>query len=348
MGDEAMEAGSIVLGVDTHLDVNVAVALDGQGRVLGETAVATTPAGHAQLLSWARAFGPIERVGIEGTGSYGAGLCRYLLAASVSVLEVERPHRRRRTGRGKTDAIDAERAARAVLANEFCVVPKGGHGPIESLRVLWTARRGAVKARTQAANQLHGLVVTAPDELRQRLRALTCRQLVSRAARWPVGASTDPATASRLAIRSIARRYQQLTREIAEFDAKIHELVDLAAPRLLAVRGVGYETAAALLITAGDNKERLRSEAAFAHLCGVSPIPASSGRTARHRLNRAGDRQANRALFLIVMVRMFRDERTRRYVARRTAEGRSKPEIIRCLKRYVARELYPHLVGAPA
>jgi len=301
---------------------------------LDSTAVATTKAGHVDLLSWARRHGQLAKVGVEGTGSYGSGLTRFLLAAGVVVLEVERPERRKRVGVGKTDVLDAERAARAVLSGEVKVLPKGGDGAVESLRVVWTARRGAV-ARTQAANQLHSLVVTAPDGLRQPLRVLTCPQLVALATRWRVGVVCDPATASRLAIRSVARRHQELTTEVKLLDHQIRMLVGALAPQLVALPGVGFETAAALLVTAGDNPERLGSEASFAQLCGVAPVPASSGRTVRHRLNRAGDRQANRALFLIVLVRMFRDPRTRAYVARRIAEGRSKPEIIRCLKRYV-------------
>lgn len=338
-----MYPAHIVVGVDTHRDFNVAVTLDAQGRFLGSTSVPTTRSGHAALLTWARRQGPVAKVGIEGTGSYGAGLSRFLRRAGLTVLEVERPERRRRAGAGKTDAIDAERAARAVLAGEVQVLPKGGDGAVESLRVIWMARRGAVKARTQAANQMHSLVVTAPDELRQRLRTLTCTQLVARATSWRVGNPADVSEASRLALRSVARRYRELSEEVKALDRQIHALVEDLAPDLLALCGIGYETAATLLLTAGDNPDRLRSEAAFAQLCGVAPIPASSGRTVRHRLNRAGDRQANRALFLIVMVRMFRDQRTQVYVARRMAEGRSKQEVIRCLKRYVARELYPLL-----
>jgi transposase len=335
-----MDSAWVVVGVDTHRDVNVAVALDGQGRFLDSTAVATTRAGHAELVSWAHRQGPVSRVGVEGTGSYGAGLSRFLRASGIAVLEVERRERQKRRGTGKSDTLDAERAARAVLAGEVRVLPKAGTGVAENRRILWTARRGAVKARTQAANQLHSLVVTAPDSLRQQLRSMTCTQLVVRARRWRIGATSDPKSASRLAIRSIARRHLELTAEIKALDHQIHALVEALAPGLLTLPGVGYETAATLLVTAGDSPERLRSEATFAELCGVAPIPASSGRTVRHRLNRAGDRQANRALFLIVLVRMYRDRRTRAYVARRTAEGLSKPEIIRCLKRYVAREIF--------
>lgn len=333
----------VIVGVDTHKEVNVAVALDGQGQFLGVSSVPTTPSGHSSLLRWANQFGPVAKVGIEGTGSFGAGLCRFLRSAGVVVVEVERPERPGRRAAGKSDALDAERAARAVLAGKARVTPKAGDGPVESLRVIWSTRRGAVKAKTQAANYLHSLVVTAPDALRTQLRGLTPDALASRACRWRVTPVDSTFAASKLAIRSVARRYLDLGSEISALEKDIRRLVDAVAPDLVALRGVGYETAAALLVAAGDNPERLRSEASFAHLCGVAPLPASSGKTVRHRLNRGGDRQANRALFLIVLVRMYRDERTKTYVARRSAEGLSKPEIIRCLKRYVARELFPVL-----
>lgn len=330
----------VIVGVDTHKEVNVAVALDAQGQFLGVSSVPTTPSGHSSLLRWANHFGPVAKVGIEGTGSFGAGLCRFLRSAGVVVVEVERPERPGRRVAGKSDALDAERAARAVLAGKARVTPKSGDGPVESLRVVWSTRRGAVKAKTQAANYLHSLVVTAPDALRTQLRGLTPDALASRACRWRATPVDSTFAASKLAIRSVARRYLALGSEISALEKEIRRLVDAVAPDLVALRGVGYETAAALLVAAGDNPERFRSEASFAHLCGVAPLQASSGKTVRHRLNRGGDRQANRALFLIVLVRMYRDERTKAYVARRSAEGLSKPEIIRCLKRYVARELF--------
>ncbi|WP_338178390.1 IS110 family transposase [Candidatus Dormiibacter inghamiae] len=335
-----MERVEVTVGVDTHRDINVAVALDRQGRTLGSTAVSTGAGGHRGLLTWAMGFGDVVAVGIEGTGSYGAGLSRYVRAAGVRVLEVERPERRSRRIAGKTDTLDADRAARAVLAGQVRVEPKGANGRVESLRLLWTARRGAVKARTQAANQLHGLLITSPDPVRAQVSTLTSCQLAMRASRWRATRADDTSAAARLAIRSVARRYVELGAEIKVLDREMRRLVSEVAPDLVALQGVGYETATALLVAAGDNPDRLRSEASFAHLCGVAPLPASSGKTIRHRLSRSGDRQANRALFLIVLVRMYRDKDTKAYVARRTAQGLSKPEIIRCLKRYLAREVF--------
>jgi transposase len=277
------------------------------------------------------------------------GLARHLHAQGVEVLEVERPKRRQRSSRRnvkKSDPLDAESAARAVLAGETSGVPKSADGCVEMIRALRAARRSAMKARTQAANQLQGLRVTAPEELLNRLRGLSSKQLVSVAARFRLG--DDPAdvgAATRFALRSVARRYEALSEEIAELDAQLDRLVAQVAPELVSLVGIGTDNAATLLIVAGDNPQRLRSEASFASLCGVSPVEASSGKVVRHRLNRGGNRDANRALYMICLARMRRDHRTQEYVARRTAEGKSKREIIRCLKRYVAREVYRVLVS---
>jgi transposase len=336
----------VVLGVDTHLDVHVAVALDGLGRRLGELAVPTTEKGYGSLVSWAEGFGPVGCTGVEGTSSYGAGLARHLRAMGIEVREVERPKRRHlRRNKGKSDSRDAESAARAVLAGETAGVPKSGDGRVEMIRVLRAARRSAVKARSQTANQLRGLLVTAPEALRRRLRGLSTKRLVAVAARFrPGNDPEDVEEATKFALRSMARRYQALSLEIAELDSQLDRLVAEAAPELTSLPAVGTDHAATLLLAAGDNPERLGSEAAFASLCGVSPVEASSGKVVRHRLNRGGNRDANRALHLICVVRMRVDERTRRYVARRTVEGKSKREIMRCLKRYVAREVYRVLV----
>jgi transposase len=338
----------VIMGVDTHLDVHVAVAVDHLGRRLGEASVPTTARGYEKLLCWAQDFGPVRCAGIEGTSSYGAGLARHFRAQGIEVLEVERPKRRQRSSRRrvKSDPSDAESAARAVLAGETSGVPKSGDGLVEMIRALRTARRCAMKTRTQAANQLQGLRVTAPEELLNRLRGLSTKELVAVAARFRIGDDLrDVPSATKFALRSVARRYEALSEEIAELDAHLGPLVAQVAPELVSLAGIGTDHAATLLIVAGDNPQRLRSEASFACLCGVSPIEASSGKVVRHRLNRGGNREANRALYMICLARMRRDRRTQEYVARRTAEGKSKREIIRCLKRYVAREVYRVLIS---
>jgi transposase len=344
--------GAVILGVDTHLDFHVAVAVDHLGRRLGEASVPTTAKGYERLLCWAEGFGPVRCAGVEGTSSYGAGLTRHLRSRGIEVLEVERPKHRRRSSRRnlqKSDPSDAEAAARAVLAGEAAGVPKSGEGRVEMIRALRSARRSAIKARTQAANQLQSLRVTAPEQLRHRLRGLPTKKLVSVAARFRLGeAPRDVSTATRFALRSVARRYEALSEEIAELEAHLDRLVAQAAPELLSLPGIGTDSAATLLIVAGDNPQRLKSEASFASLCGVAPIEASSGKVVRHRLNRGGNREANRALYMVCLSRMRRDDRTQEYVARRTREGKSKREIIRCLKRYIAREVYRVLISCEA
>lgn len=339
----------VTLGGDTHADVHVGVALDHLGRRLGTHTIPTTPARYAELVAWAGSFGTLERIGLEGTGSYGAGLARWLRERGFTVLEVERPNRQTRRRRGTSDPLDAEAAARAVLAGTATGRPKAGDGPVEMVRALQVARRSAVRARTQAANQLHALVVTAPARVCEQLRPLSLRRRVATIATFRPGASlATPTAATKLALRCVARRYQHLSAEMGALDAQLTRLLAHVAPALLAIKGVGTDTAAVLLAAAGDNPERLRSEAAFAHLCGVAPIPASSGKTTRHRLNRGGNRDANRALHLLAVRRLAWDPRTRAYAARRTAQGKTKPEILRCLKRSLARELYPLPTSPPS
>jgi transposase len=339
---------AVILGVDTHLDFHVAVAIDHLGRRLGEASVPTTAKGYEKLLRWAEGFGPVRVAGVEGTSSYGAGLARHLSSRGLEVLEVERPKHWRRSSRlnfEKSDPSDAERAARTVLAGEASGEPKSADGTVEMIRTLRAARRSAIKARTQAANQIQGLRVTAPEGLRHRLRGLPTKELVSVAARFRLGnGPRDVPSATKFALRSVARRYEALSEEIAELEAHLDRLVAQAAPELVSLPGIGTDNAATLLIVAGDNPRRLGSEASFANLCGVAPIEASSGKVVRHRLNRGGNREANRALYMTCLARMRRDLRTQEYVARRTAEGKSKREIIRCLKRYVAREVYRVLI----
>jgi transposase len=276
---------------------------------------------------------------VEGTNSYGAGLTRTLTAAGVAVVEVVRPNRQKRRLHGKSDPLDAENAARAVLAGEAVATPRSGDDAVEMLRVLRVARSTAMRARTQAINALRSLIVTAPDELRDQLRRLPTTELIEIAMRFRRGANDLHAT-TKYALRSLARRYRHLDEEITELDTTIAELTTQAAPELVAVFGVGTETASTLVVTAGTNPNRLKSEASFAMLCGVAPLPASSGQTNRYRLNRSGDRQANAALHRIALVRLRWHEPTQHYVQRRLNEGKTKREIIRCLKRYIAREIY--------
>jgi transposase len=319
--------------------------LDQRGAELGVQPFSADPAGYRKTLAWARSFGTVERAGVEGTGTYGAGLTRYLHSHDVAVIEVRSPNRQRRRSHGKSDPVDAVAAARAAQSGEADAQPKTRTGSVEAIRALRLARRSAAHSRVDALNQMRALLVTGPDQLRASLRGATVWRMVTTAARFRL---TDPTTASgatKYALRELAHRVQGLDAEIDRLDAILRPLIAATAPDLVACHGVGPDTAGALLVTAGDNPGRLRNEAAFAHMCGSAPIDASSGLVKRKRLNRGGDRTANEALWRIVMVRMVSDPRTRLYVERRTKEGLSKREIIRCLKRYVARELYPYLTN---
>ncbi len=340
MERQRLEDSEIVGGVDTHKQAHVAAAVDGVGRLLGTSEFPATSRGYRDLLRWLRGHGVVSLIGVEGTGSYGAGLARYLAREGVSVVEVIRPNRQLRRRRGKSDPVDAEAAARAALAKEADVTPKSADGPVESMRMIRLARTSAVKARTQAANQIDALVTCAPQSLRSQLKDLSLRRLVERARRWRPGDIQDPLSACRATIKGLARRWSQLGAEIAGYDEQLLRLTRRVCPELLARTGVGFEVASSLLVAAGDNPDRLRSEASFAALCGVSPLDASSGQQRRHRLNRGGNRDANRALWVVAMTRLRVDERTQAYAARRTKQGRTKREILRCLKRYIARELY--------
>jgi transposase len=329
-------------GVDTHGRTHHAAAIDSIGRLLGDREFPASTVGYRQLMTWLASCGTVVKVGVEGTGSYGAGLAVVLREQGTPVVEVDRPDRRARRRKGKSDPLDAITAARAALSGEADGIPKSRSGPVEAIRALRVARRGAVKARTAAWNQLHGLLVSAPAGLREALSGLGEAAVVDRCAAFRIdGARTaDPAVATRAALRAVARRIRLLSEEIQAADRQLRPLTARTAPRTTALLGVGPEIAGQLLVSAGDNPERLRSEAAFAHLCGAAPIPASSGRTDRHRLNRDGDRAANAALHMAVVTRMRYHEPTRAYIVRRTAEGLAKKDIMRCLKRYLAREIY--------
>jgi transposase len=331
----------VFAGVDTHADTHHAAVVDVLGRHLDDREFPATPAGYRSLLAWIGSLGVVQAVGVEGTGAYGAELSRVLRAAGEVVIEVDRPDRTSRRAHGKTDPLDAYAAAQAVASGRAAGIPKSRDGIVESIRCLRVARRSAVKAKTQSINQIRAMLINGPAELREQMRALPTGKLIGGLSRLRPGSDlSSPSAATKMALRSLARRHLTMTHELKELDAALAELTALAAPGLLAKTGVGVDVAAQLLVTAGDNPERLRSEASFAHLTGTAPIPASSGRTTRHRLNRGGDRGANNALHTVALVRMRYDERTRAYVLRRTAEGLSKKDIMRCLKRAIAREIY--------
>lgn len=348
------ERRSVIGGVDTHKHTHHAAAIDDTGQLLGDREFGTDSKCEAELLQWLRSHGDVAAVGIEGTGFYGASLARRITTAGVRVVEVNRPNRAARRADGKSDQLDAEQAARAVLAMTATAVPKSKSGPVEAVRALRVTRSSAVKARTQAFLTLHGIVIGSPAPLRDELVKLTKRTLVKRCA------GLRPETedlldlidqpdrlqlaASKRTLRDLARRWLTLDDEVKALNRQIKALVEHAAPQLVELPGVGVEIAGQFLVTAGDNADRIKNEAAFAKLCGVAPQPASSGRTTgRHRLSRSGDRAANSALYIVVITRMRHHEPTKAYFARRTAEGLSKRDIIRCLKRYVAREVFAAL-----
>jgi transposase len=344
----------VIGGVDTHKDTHHAAVITAAGQLLADREFPATNRGHRALLEWLASFGALDAVGIEGTSSYGAGLTRVIGAAGTAVFEVNRPDRAARRRKGKSDQLDSEQAARSVLAGTATAIPKLKSGNVEAVRILRVTRSTAVKAKTQAMNALQSILVTAPTELRENLLETRGRELIKRCSQLRPETSKVSellehadrmhAAATKIALRDLARRWLSLDRESKELTEQIRALVEHIAPDLVALHGVGPEIAGQLLITAGDNTDRLDTEAAFAKLCGVAPQPASSGKsTGRHRLSRSGDRGANSALYLIAITRMRRHEPTRNYMARRTAEGLSKREILRCLKRYIAREVFAAL-----
>ena len=334
-------------GIDTHGEVHVAAVLDEVGGLLGTASFSADPEGYSDLMSWLEAFGEISKVGVEGTGSYGAGIARHLVRAGVHVVEVNRQNRQSRRQSGKSDPLDAVEAARAAQSGRAHGQAKSRDGSVEAIRVLVVAKRSARTSRIKALTQMRQLTYSAPDQLQSRLKGLPIPKFVSVAQGLRPTRSADPVTAAtKASLSSLAHRVADLEDEIDQLDAMITPLLVATAPELLAIYGVGIDTAAALLVTAGDNPDRVRSEAAWAHLCGVSPLQASSGKVTRHRLNRGGDRQANRALWHIVITRLASDPRTQAYMERRVKDGCSKKEAIRMLKRYVAREVYRYLPRA--
>lgn len=332
----------IVGGVDTHKLTHHAAIVDAAtGKLLGDQEFAANADGYEHMMTWLAGHGTIARVGIEGTGSYGAGLQRHLQAHGVTVIEVARQNRQERRARGKSDPIDAINAARATLSETATTVPKDRDGFVEAVRLIRTTRRSAVKARRSTINQIHGVLWSAPEDLRMRLGDYDRAALVVRCARLRItDTSDDPAATAKRMLRRLARRVQHLDEEIADADAELREILTTQAPHLMAMHAVGPEAAGQIIATAGENIDRLHSESALARICGVAPIPASSGNTTRHRLHRGGDRDANSAIHMIVINRLRWHAPSRAYMTRRITDGKTKKEIIRCLKRAVVRELY--------
>ena len=335
---------TVIVGVDTHKHVHVAVAIDRVGARLGSCSVTADRAGYSDLMNWARTLGAVEAFGIEGAGSYGVGLASFVRRHAVRVVEVNHCDRRKRRNNGKSDTIDAETAARSVLAGIATAVPKTADGASEMVRQIKIARDTAVKARSSAIITLKTLIVNAPGELRETLEPLIDRKLIGRCAELEPGQLLTPTASVTHALRALATRWLTLSAEIGAHDQALDTITMTAAPSLREAFGIGPDSAVEMLIVAGDNPERIRSDAAFAKLCGACPVPASSGVTNRHRLFRGGHRQANAALYRIVIVRMRWHQPTLDYVIRRTAQGLSKKDIIRCLKRFVAREIFHSLV----
>lgn len=331
----------IMVGVDTHKSNHIAVAIDTNGARLGSMTIPTTRKGYNDLEAWASQFGHIKAFGIEGTGSYGAGLSRDLLAKGYKVLDVMRPNRQLRYLHGKSDCLDAESAARSVQNGQATAHAKSQTGSSEMIRHLKIARDSAVKAKSQAMITLKTLIINAPAELRDTLDGIKGPISLARhlAALRP-GELASPTASAKAAMRAIARRWLALHEEIQVHEQELARLVREKAPELMKSHGISTMTVAEMLILVGDNPERIKSEAALAKLCGVCPIPASSGKTNRMRLNRGGNRQANAALYRVAIVRMRDDERTKTYAARRTSEGKTRREIVRCIKRYIVREIY--------
>lgn len=334
----------VVIGVDTHKHMHVAVAMDAVGTTMSTLTVAVDVAGFEQLLQWAKSHGTIDVFGIEGTGSYGAGLASFVRRHGYKVVEVARPDRRLRRLNGKSDALDAENAARAVLAGVATAIPKTADGVVEMIRHLKIARDTAVKARSAAMITLKAMLLYAPEAVRTGTADKTQRALARDLAALRPRVLETSGDSARHALRSIAKRWLALDQEISDLAGAIQKLVMKRAPPLVEAFGIGVDTAAEILIVAGDNPERIKSEAALAKLAGISPIPTGSGMTSgRYRINHGGHRQLNAAIYRTVIVRMQHHVPTKAYVARRTTEGKSKRDIIRCLKRYVIREVY-HLI----
>lgn len=342
----SLDPTHLAAGVDTHADTHTLAILTAQGvQKLTQTFTADA-AGYRDLIATLDQAGPVAVVGVEGTNSYGAGLTRALVAAGYRVQEVLRPARQTRRMSGKSDPIDAVEAARSVLADHHVSDAKDTTTPAEALRFMLTARTRLMNVSVALSNSVRSLLVTAPDAVREKYRGQATPALIKHLAASRPHPGTDSVEESAaVSLRILARAHQQARDEAADLEARMRQLLATHYPNVLAIYGAGTIVAAQLVVTAGGNPHRIRNEAAFASLCGAAPIPASSGRTNRHRLNRGGDRRGNTALHRIALIRMQRDARTQAYVERRRAEGKTTPEILRCLKRAIAREAYRALTA---
>jgi transposase len=311
----ANEVIKVIAGIDTHADTHHVAVINEHGKPLADREFLAVGSGYRKIVDFITSYGIVTAVGVEGTGSYGAELARTLRAAGLTVLEVNRPNRAARRLRGKSDPLDAYEAAKSVLDGRTTSIPKAKDGPVECLRILRAGRASALKARTAAINQIKGLLVSAPDKLRAKYRAMATSALIPALQRTrPSGHTADPEYVTLLTLKALATRCQSLAAEIAAADAALQEIIDAYAPMLCDLPGVGTDVASQLLVTVGDNPDRLGNEAQFASLVGVAPVPASSGKTTRHRLSRGGDRHANHALYQVVLVRMASCQRTKDYV----------------------------------
>lgn len=331
----------VIVGIDTHADTHHVALITEFGKHVADRKFLAVGSGYREIAEYITQYGPVIAVGIEGTGSYGAELTRVLTAGGFTVKEVNRPNRQARRLHGKSDPLDAYQAAESVLAERGTSTPKTRTGYVEALRVLRTARTSAMKARTAVLTQISAVLTAAPEPIRAKYRGQSNEARARAMASSRPGTDVaDPMIATAVTLKRMAARYHYLSAEITDSDGELAGIIAINAPELTLIKGVGTAVASQLLVTIGDNPERLTTEAQFAALVGVAPIPASSGKTSRHRLSRGGDRAANASIHRIVLVRMAKDQRTRDYVAKRTADGKGKLEIMRCLKRYVAREIY--------
>ncbi|NOJ61795.1 IS110 family transposase [Arthrobacter sp. 260] len=336
----------VIAGIDTHADTHHVAIISETGSHLADRQFLAVASGYRDIICFITGFGSVIAAGVEGTGSYGAEVARTLAKEGIRVVEVMRPNRQGRRLRGKSDPIDAYQAAESVLAGRGTATPKAREGAVESLRVLRIERSSAMRSRVAVMTQIKSILVSAPEPLRAKYRDLSSAAMMSALERTrPAGSISDPAHCTVVVLKRLAVRYRHLHQELAQIDAELDALITVHAPLLRDLQGVGTDVASQLLVTVGDNPERIGTESKFAALVGVAPVPASSGKTTRHRLSRGGDRQANKAIHHVALVRMMSDTRTKTYVARRRQEGKNTKEIMRCLKRYIAREIYDQILN---